>query len=113
MDATLPFKKMINMDTTHIDALTITIAGVLISMLLGIISFFLSRLLGQFDALRTELSTLNTTMTRIDKDLSGDVGILKGKIEDLDTVWDRIRGVEQSVVSIQSGGCSRHNNCKL
>lgn len=76
-----------------------------IGMLLSVIAVFLGRLLRQFDNLTREMASLNSTMTKIDKDLSNDIGILKSKVTDLDEMWSRIRATENDVIALQSGGC--------
>lgn len=97
------------MDELHISAVTVTLVGGLLTILLGIIAFFLSRLISQFDMLRDQFSELNATMSKIDKDLSGEVGILKNenkelttKVKDLDPLWDRMRDVEKEVAVLRS-----------
>lgn len=78
-------------------------------MLLGVISYFLNRLVKQFDALTAQFADLNITISKIDKDLSGEVGILKmqhsdlhGRMKDLDPIWDRVRAVEADVAVVKA-----------
>ena len=85
----------------------------ILGILLCLIAFFLSRILSQFDGLTKEVRELNATMIKIDKDLSGDIGILKEKVKNLDEIWDRTREIEGIVNSIQAGGCSAYNKCNL
>lgn len=101
----------------HVDAVTVALIGALLTMFLGVISYFLSRLISQFDKLQEQFSTLNHTMTRIDKDLSGEVGILKSdneelkdRVKDFDPLWDRMRGVEKEVAIVRAS-CIVH--CKV
>lgn len=100
--------------TDH-DAMTILIPLVCIFLtaMLSIIAFFLVRLIKQIDNLATQFATLNTTMLKIDADLSGDMGILKSehqtlklKVDEFDPVWDRLRLIEQGLVTIQTK-CSK------
>lgn len=105
------------MDEVHISGMTVTVIGAVLSLLLAIIAFFLSRLIKQFDELQKQFSTLNGTMMRIDKDLSGEVGVLKAenadlkeKVRDLDPLWDRMRDVEKELAVVQ-GRCPVH--CKV
>lgn len=72
--------------------------------LLTVIAFFLRRLLGQFDNLTAKVGSLNDTMLKIDKDLSGEVLLLKSKQEDIQTefcefnlVWDRLRELDTRI----------------
>ena len=95
------------MEDIHISTTILGVIGGLISILLAIIAVFLNRLLAQFDNLQDQFGKLNATMLKIDKDISGDVGVLKVKVNELDTVWDRIRDVEENVIAIKSGGCGQ------
>lgn len=70
-------------------------------ILLAVIAFFLRRLLGQFDNLTSQVGELNATMLKIDKDLSGEVLLLKSRQEDMQTefsefspVWDKVRDLD-------------------
>ena len=99
------------MEEFHISSALISVIGATVSLLLGVIAFFLSRLLTQFD-------TLNETVKRIDKDLSGDVGLLKAndsvlkrQIEEFEPMWDRVRTVENDVTALKSGGCDVYRKC--
>ncbi len=93
--------------------------GGFLSLLLGVIAFFLSRLLCQFDQLTEQVGVLNETMKRIDKDLSGDVGIIKTQlvstqqdVDELNQIWDRMRSAENEIIAIKNGGCSVWKECK-
>lgn len=99
-------------DIIQFSTSSIAVFGSIVGILLAIIAFFLSRLLRQFDKLTDTVKDLNDTMTRIDKDLSGEVGILQARTEalqtevrGLDTLWDRVREVEKDVLAIRKGGC--------
>lgn len=98
-----------SVETLQIDSSVVVSIGGVVSLLLGVIAYFLNRLIKQFDALTVQFSDLNTTISKIDKDLSGEVGILKiqhsdlhGRMKDLDTIWDRVRLVEADVLVIKS-----------
>jgi hypothetical protein len=87
----------------------VPVAGAFLTTLLGIIAFFLARLIGQFDNLAIQFSTLNTTMLKIDGDLSGDMGVLKSehvalklKMDGFDPMWDRVRAVENGLLTMQT-----------
>lgn len=90
-----------------------------LTIMLCVISFFLNRLLLQFDQLTSQVGVLNETMKCIDKDLSNEVGILKARLstlqqslDDINPIWDRLRAVETGVVAIKSGGCSIIDRCR-
>lgn len=100
------------MEELHISTMTISVVGGVISILLALIAFFLARLLIQFDALQENFKELINTVSRIDKDLSGDVGILKSRIEEYDPIWDRLRKTELDIASIKSGGCEQIKQCR-
>lgn len=100
------------MDTVHIDGTLVIIVGASLGVLLGIIAFFLSRLIKQFDI-------LNVTVQKIDRDLSLDIGVirsehasLKQKVEEFDSLWDRLRFVEQDLATIKVGGCDMVKKCQ-
>lgn len=97
-------------EAVQISSVTLTVFGSIITLMLTVIAFFLNRLVGQFDKLQQQFSELNTTMNRIDKDLSGDVGVLKSRMQEFDPVWERLRTVETAMVSIQSGGCEYYHS---
>lgn len=106
------------MEEIHMSSLAVSVIGACLTLLFGVIAFFLSRLVRQFDRLADEVGTLNETMKRIDKDLSGDVGILKAennemknRVRDFDPLWDRMRAVESDIVAIKSGGCNVCKRC--
>lgn len=106
------------MEHLHISGALLAAGGSLLSALLGIVAFFLSRLVKKFDELTGQVSTLNDTMKRIDKDLSGEVGILKEKqqifqqeLGELDQLWDRVRITENNVTALQRGGCEQIKRC--
>lgn len=99
-------------DVIQFSTTPIAIFGSVVGLLLGIIAIFLRRLLQQFDKLTDTVKDLNDTMTRIDKDLSGEVGVLQARTEalqteirGLDSLWDRVREVEKDVLAIRKGGC--------
>ena len=96
--------------SVQISAFSITLFGSIITMMLMVIAYFLSRLIGQFDGLQRQFVKLNDTMNKIDKDLSGDVGVLKSRIQEFDPVWERLRVVENGIIAIQSGGCDAYRN---
>ena len=94
--------------------------GFVFTALLTCIVYFLDRLIKQFDILSVQFGTLNDTMKKIDKDLSGDVGLLKlenatmkEKIDELDPLWDRMRQAEKDIIGIQVGGCNTHVQCSI
>jgi len=99
-------------EVLQFNAASVTIFGSLMGILLGVIAYFLSRLLGQFDKLTETVKNLNDTMVRIDKELSGEVGVLRThtmalqeEVRGLDSLWDRVRAVENDVIAIRRGGC--------
>jgi len=98
----------------------LAVIGFVFTSLLACVVYFLDRLIKQFDNLSIQFGTLNDTMKKIDKDLSGDVGLLKqenvairASIDDFDTLWERVRKVEHEIVSIQAGGCAPHIQCSV
>lgn len=97
-------------ETMQISSISVTIFGSIISIMLLVIAFFLSRLISQFDKLQTQFGKLNDTMNKIDKDLSGDVGVLKSRMQEFDPIWDRLRNAENSITAIQSGGCDAYHS---
>ena len=52
------------------DLIFIELGGAVITLLLAVIAFFLNRLIGQFDK-------LNDTMVKMDKDISGKIGVIE------------------------------------
>lgn len=105
---------------TLINTIGMPFIGTALTILLGVISFFLMRLLNQFDKLTDQVGELNKTMIKIDKDLSGDVSVLKQKTEmlnedllNLNQLWDRVRAAENDIISIKAGGCNAiKHECK-
>lgn len=97
----------------QMSSLVISGIGFVIVTMLGVISFFLSRLLNQFDHLQAEFSSLNTTLAKIDKDLGGDVRVLTSQVQDLNPLFDRVRALEKELISVQSGGCELAHRCAL
>lgn len=80
----------------------IEIAGGVIMLLLAIIARFLKRLLEQFDK-------LNETMVKMDKDISGKIGIIEvqtidngRRLSELDPLWERMRLAENDIAIIKS-----------
>lgn len=100
-------------DVIQLSTITASIIGAMVMVLLGIISFFLSRILQQFDHLQQEFTALNVTLARIDKDLGGDVRVLTSQVQDLNPLFDRVRELEKTLISIQSGGCELAHRCAL
>ncbi|MGZ8220067.1 MAG: hypothetical protein ACXWT0_00315 [Methylobacter sp.] len=97
--------------------IVLPIIGGTLTVLLGIIAFFMVRLLSQFDKLTAQVSELNTTMRKIEGDFTGELGIVKEKtntlkkdVLDFNPLWDRVRKVENDIIEIRSGGCKQ---CKL
>ena len=89
--------------TTDTYTFILSLAGTVFGGLLGIIAYFLQRLVKQFDV-------LNATVIKIDKDLSQDITrlseqnkTLKSEVADLDPLWDRMRAVEGAVIELKSG----------
>lgn len=100
-------------DLIQVSTITASIIGAMVMVLLGIISFFLSRILQQFDHLQQEFTALNLTLARIDKDLGGDVRVLTSQVKDLNPLFDRVRAIEKELISVQSGGCDLARRCSL
>ena len=95
-------------EVIHIDATLAAIIGGIISLFLGVITFFLSRLLKQFDGLNkivgeiaTGLAVSEVEKAQIIKDLS-----------ELDPLWDRMRAVETRITTVEAGGCKVIQVCK-
>jgi len=99
------------MEELHISTVTLGVIGSGIGILLAMIAFFLSRLLKQFDDLQESFRTLISTVARIDKDLSSDVGILKARISEYDPIWERMRAAELDIAGIKVGGCEQLKRC--
>lgn len=85
------------------------VAGWLIPALFALIAFFLYRLLGQFDKLNLTVIQLNTTMLKIDKDLTGEIITIKAtqlhhaeEIRGLTEIYDRIRSTENKLTFLQA-----------
>lgn len=96
-------------DQVHIDAWMFTSISSFVVLLLGIIAVFLRRLLGHIDKMTDQIAELSATLTRIDKDLSGDVSLLlerdkvmQQRVQELDPVWDRMRAVETRLVKVEA-----------
>lgn len=99
-------------NTAHINPIWLPLMGGALTILFGIIAFFLSRLIKQIDKLGDKFEDLNNTMKRIDKDLSGDVGVLKSKnteleirLRELDPLWERMRLMNEDMIALKAGGC--------
>lgn len=102
----------------HLDGWMVSLVGVFLSLLLGIIAFFLRRILVQFDELNRKVGEVNETMLKIDKDLSGRVAVLdaeheqvKVRIQALDPLFDRVRAVETGLAKLEAGGCRHAERC--
>jgi len=100
------------MEEVNISVTMITIIGSAMTILLGLIAFFLARLIKQFDELQASFKDLIATVSRIDKDLSGDVGVLKTRLAEYDPIWDRLRQVETDLVAVKVGGCEQLKRCQ-
>ncbi len=105
-------------DSIHLSGLTLTIVGSAIGLLLALISYFMDRLIKQFDKLSEQFGILNTTMQKIDKDLSGKVNVLdtehkqtKQRIDELLPIEDRVRELEKDV-GIMKAGCKANDHCR-
>ena len=101
-------------------ALESAVAGWLIPALCSLIVFFLYRLLGQFDTLNKTVVQLNSTMLKIDKDLTTKIVVLEStqvqhstELRGLNEVYDRIRIVENDVGIINAAGCKAKGECCL
>ena len=98
------------MEELHINVWVASFIGAFIVLLLGVIGYFLSRIVNQFDE-------LNKAVQKIDRDLSGDMGVLRTRVDslrvDLDEthpLWDRIRNVENNLIEIRAAckrGCGK------
>ena len=89
-------------------ALESAIAGWLVPALFALVAFFLYRILQQFDKLNATVLDLNTTMLKIDKDLTGEIITIKAaqlthteQIRGLSEVYDRLRITENNVSILQ------------
>lgn len=87
-----------------------------IAILLAVIAVFLKRLLSQFDKLTEKVSNLDTTLTRIDVDLSGELRLLEvadthleKKLEALEPMWDRLREAESRLTVLETA-CPAKNS---
>jgi len=95
--------------TEHSTGLTTVDLLWLVGAMLALISFFLHRLLSQFDTLNTAVTQLNSTMMKIDKDLTNEIVTLKAtqlrhadEIRGLNSVYDRLRVTETHVSFLQA-----------
>ena len=104
--------RRLTMEEVNISVTMITIIGSAMTILLGLIAFFLARLIKQFDELQASFKDLIATVSRIDKDLSGDVGVLKTRLAEYDPIWDRLRQVETDLVAVKVGGCEQLKRCQ-
>lgn len=84
----------------------------------GVVSFFLKRLLSQLDGLGKQFQELNLTLNRIDRDLSTDMllmkqesTILKTRLQDLDPLYEKMRALCSKVDEIGKHGCDRKISC--
>ena|ERR1035437_4361262 len=107
------------MNDVQLTGMTLTIIISFVGMLLGLIAYFMDRLIKQFDKLSGQFETLNSTMLRIDKDLSGDVkllthatSVLEDRMKDINPLFDRMRALEQDVTALKSGGCKHAGRCE-
>jgi hypothetical protein len=83
-------------------------AGWLVPALFSLVAFFLYRILQQFDKLNATVLDLNSTMLKIDKDLTGEIITIKAaqlthteQIRGLSEIYDRIRVTENHVSVLQ------------
>ena len=90
-------------------ALEAATAGWLVPALFALVAFFLYRILQQFDKLNATVVALNTTMLKIDKDLTGEIINIKAtqlshteQIRGLGEIYDRIRATENHVSVLQA-----------
>lgn len=93
------------------DLLFVEVGASIVALLLAVIAFFLSRLLRQFDK-------LNETMIKMDKDISGKIGVIEvmtsdnGKrLSELDPLWDRMRAAESDIAVIRAGCMMLKKEC--
>jgi len=100
-------------------ALEAATAGWLVPALFALVSFFLYRILIQFDKLNITVVQLNTTMLKIDKDLTGEIINIKAtqtahaeQIRGLGEIYDRIR-VTENHVSVLQAKCEEVTGSKL
>ena len=89
----------------------VEIGATVVAILLGVIAFFLSRLIRQFDK-------LNETMIKMDKDISGKIGVIESQTSDngkrlaeLDPLWDRMRVVEKELAVVQDRCAHSKKEC--
>lgn len=92
-----------------INPVTLSVVGGTIALLLGMIAFFLSRILTQFDTLNSTVVQLNGTMLKIDKDLTNEISTLKAvqlhhaeEIRNFGGFYDRMRETENNVTFLQA-----------
>ena len=93
----------------HVTGLTSSDLLMLVGVMLGIIAFFLARILTQFDKLNTTVVALNATMMKIDKDLTNEIVTLKAtqlrhadEIRGLSSIYERLRTTETHVSFLQA-----------
>jgi hypothetical protein len=92
-----------------LNALESATAGWLVPALFTLVAFFLYRILQQFDKLNATVLDLNSTMLKIDKDLTGEIITIKAiqlahteQIRGLGEIYNRIRATETHVSVLQS-----------
>lgn len=95
-----------------LNELELAVAGWLVPSLCAVIAVFLYRILGQFDMLNKTVVQLNSTMVKIDKDLSTKIVILESnqtqhaaELRGLTEVYNRVRLAENDIAIINAAGC--------
>jgi hypothetical protein len=96
------------MEEVHMSVIEKELIASILGILLCLIAFFLIRILNQFDKLTEKVAELNQTFMKSDREVGEVVVLLKAKVEELDThVWDRLRAVEEELITLKAGGCNK------
>lgn len=67
-------------------------------MLLGVIAFFLGRLVNKVD-------NLSATVSAFDKDMTSQISVMQEKLRGVEGLYNRMRGVEEDITTFKAGGC--------
>lgn len=92
-------------DTIQVSAWVLSVVGAVMLMLLGVIAFFMSRLLDRFDKLTVTVESLNITMTRDVALLKQQGETAKEELKQLGDLWGLARDNENRIIALERGGC--------
>jgi type VI protein secretion system component VasK len=100
-------------ESIQISAMTVTLIGAVLALLLGAISWLLVRLISSFDGnfklLTEQVAKLNDTMIKIDKDsvaMQVENTHIQEKVEGIEPLRERVSIVEHDLDHLRRTGCN-------